>query len=326
MNKPVALWSLALISVPFLLVFVYFADPDFNGAAQLALITGLIVLSAVLFSLFLKSASAFKRRSEQAIRIKQITIPTYRPPADLRFYELGYMVDGEFDDVDVLATALYYILHTGEVSAADELEQKIIRTYVDNPSNLHSLIYNVDYKALFSHDSAYLSTAVYGDLQRKGYISYNPGFVQFIAANVGTLMLGYIWLGWLLVYYILDQTAGGGVQMFWIAAGTAVVALYILFMCAIAASFAHSFHEISDKTVPLRTKVLGYRMFLKTADYFRVEKDREAFVTLAPYFIALRVQRKHWKQLFEHVLEHHVPGGTSAYYEYARERYRREHK
>lgn len=326
MKQALTQWALAIISTPFLAVFLS-AGQDFGkGYNPLLLLIALIVAFSLVMFLILKFFTFLRDRIYADVRAKQVEVPDYTPPKDLRFYEIGYLYDGEIDHYDIFATAVYYTIHQDKYDQADDLEKYIINRYVKQQGSMHSLLYDFQVDSLYADDADVLARAVYKDLQRKGYMLYNPGGLQAFMSFIGWVSTMYIWGGWIVLVMIFNRLTGesldlGETNLIMLSV---IFALWMIYIAALVNSFAHSFAERSELVIPLRTRLKGYRRYLKTADYFRVEKDHELFEKLAPYFIALRIKRKHWLRLFKHVVETYVEGGLQGYRNYAWKRRERE--
>src|SRR5690606_29536363 len=53
------------------------------------------------------------------------------------------------------------------------------------------------------------------------------------------------------------------------------------------------YSENLKKNISIKRKILGFKMFLKTTEYYTVKKDEKKFRELMPYFILFRIHMDH---------------------------------
>jgi hypothetical protein len=210
-------------------------------------------------------------------------IPVYDKP-EFKLYEVGILIDGKLHDRDFVAAIAEIILHP-EMSL--DLLQEGIKAKMTTKQVLDSILVslsNSKYGDLSQdHTKRLYENKVYSEMVRSGYFAYNPLIIRLVAVLLIVLFLA--------------------IDLAFFASNLIISDWQILSMGLLGtvALFSHSFHLNINKVVKARSLLLGYRMFLKTTEFYKVQLDNDAYRKHIPMLIALGVHTDQWPRLLEYL-------------------------
>ncbi len=246
------------------------------------LIVGVIplILFIILFLL------TWYRRYKADGMIKNIIIIPEFNPGNLKFYEVGALVDREITNKDIVALAVYYYLNPGEVK--DQIEKDIYEKYCNKEGLMNIKKYllgeekNNDVKFKSGFTSGLCSKLI-----KDKFFVYNPFALRLGAFGTGSLPFAFTAL--------FNKILSLPPFLKDITLSSFVIGSFI-------ALFAFEFHERLDRVIEVRKKILGYKMFLKTTDYYKVKKDKATYEKYMPYFILFGYYKNEGDDMLEYCL------------------------
>lgn len=280
----------------FLLIFFYFIKDTFPKLIVLQPIFVIIfilaqfdqsfyiALFAYLFALFFRLTQLYlyKLKNEKELR-KYTIVPTSKLNYKIRFYEIGSLVDGKMNNADLNA---YYIFHKLNPFVEDynTVDNKLLE-YIESTGGISRLTntlaledikiqrttnsFSVSYS--YSDMSTYAFRLISDQLVLDGYYKFSPEKKNYSRYRI------LLWLFSFTVFFSLINIEYNLLLTF---TTSLIVWIYVSFC------FSHSFQENIQKVAPVKAQILGHKMFLQTADFYRIEHDEKAYRELLPYFIA----------------------------------------
>lgn len=216
----------------------------------------------------------------------QLVIPEYKLTTDLKFYEVGALIDGQVSNRDLAAHFIYRRIH--HETPMDDVESKLqqifelsggFNTVFESLAKTTKVVRNTKFSKSVSVTyvdySGQAANIIYHELIKDGYYLFNPqtAWVWFYISSF-FLFFGGLFLGMML-------------QQFTIISFIAYAIGIVLYQ---ASGFTHYFAENISKSVPVINNIRGHKMFLNTAERFRITKDEALFKELVPYFVAYNIR------------------------------------
>ncbi|KXK27593.1 MAG: hypothetical protein TR69_WS6001000037 [candidate division WS6 bacterium OLB20] len=245
----------------------------------LVLING--VCSAVLIALI---AARSVYRNLQLNRT--VITPEFRLTGEARFYQLGALMDGHLTNKDLAAHFIYRRLHPD--SALDETENRLEQLYVQAGGfNRYLETLSRSVHSVRTSPNRHIQTFIYTDysgaaagivsesLVQGGYYRFNPVTVRDAVLKTAFFIL------------LTGAVLSAMIQQFTVISFLAFATAIPLFQ---AGSAVHLFAENVTKSVPLIRRARGHKMYLKTAERFRITSDKDVFRELVPYFIVYNIR------------------------------------
>ncbi len=270
----------------------------------LALISPIYLIALPLYFLGLGAFGllALWRRLEWQQKQQEITvIPEYTLNSNLKYYEVGAIIDGKVSTTDLIAHYIFRRLYppTGPVDEIEsELERIIAHTggierYTQELAKVETR--EVSTPTTYSYSASYVSYSgaarelVTKELVRDGYFHYSPGKRENKLTTSATSIL------FLAMFAGLFITISLGPREF-LSAILILGALLLAIPMYLLGAFGWYFHENYSLLIPARRTLLGHKMYLQTAEYHRITSDKELFRSLIPYFIAYNIRPELVKQ------------------------------
>lgn len=272
--------------VAWLLVCLYILL--FTGLQIHPIFVGILFLVFLLFSLlsFLKDLRAKSILNDLPV------IPEYDAD-EVSFYETGMLIDSEFDYKDILATVVYYNLNKDKKENLGEVGRNITRKF-DSWKEVIKLRWDIengkDYPKKYYKALADFRDPIINGFIKQGYYRYNPHKVR-LAALVSSGIV--VFLAIILLNLATTPTTLLTFRL---------VLFFVLFIPTVVILFAFSFHENTKNISKVRRKLLGFKKYLTTAEYYRIKKDKKVYEELIPYFISLNIFEDEWKDMIEYLL------------------------
>jgi len=215
------------------------------------------------------------------------------------------LLDGNFSNEDLLATLVYYALTPP--AEPDEIEQEIMQNM--SPHTI-GMLYRMVH--LGSQTEEEIENNIAGKVMRrikqpifakertKGWFRYDPRSVLF--AGIAVTMFGLLALTGTTAfdrYYFFRELLFG-------------ISASIFALGVLTTAFSYTFFQDADETVPLQAKAHGYRMYLQTVEWYRIEKDLNSFRQAMPYFILFGLKTEHFDTLIEYAQQELQLGASTA--------------
>lgn len=243
-----------------------------------------IALFVYLFALLFRLTQLYlyKLKKEKELR-KYTIVPTSKLNYKIKFYEIGSLVDGKMNNADLNA---YYIFHklnpfTEEYNTVDN---KLFE-YIESTGGISRLTKTLGLEDIkiqrttntfsFSYSYSDMSMDAFrlicDQLVLDGYYKFSPEKMNYRRFRILLFLFTFA------VFFSLINTE---YNLLLTLTTCFILWIYVSFC------FSHSFHENIQKVAPVRAQILGHKMFLQTADFYRIEHDEKAYRELLPYFIA----------------------------------------
>lgn len=243
-----------------------------------------IALIIYFVALFVKLLQLYFHKLKKGNELKKYTVvPTSKINNKIKFYEIGSLIDGKMTNADLNA---YYIFHklnpfTEEYNTVDN---KLLE-YIESTGGISRLINTLAYETLTIEKSTNQASFSFSHIDRSvdafqlvseqlvadGFFRFSPEKKNYRRYRI------LLWLFTLGVLFALI-TVEYNLLLAFIA--SLIVWVYVSFC------FSHSFQEDIQKVAPVRAEILGHKMFLQTADFYRIEHDEQVYRDLLPYFVA----------------------------------------
>lgn len=218
---------------------------------------------------------------------KAVVIPEFKLK-NLKHYEIGPIYSGRLRTIDLMATLAYCRLNSGK-EKFDIVEQQIVSHYkVGDFLNLRGIVTSPKghtYVQILKK----IVQPIYRKLKQDKLFAYNPRLVALAGSIIALLLVGIA-------------------PAIWISLGRSPIIYFICFivmlvglLAYIAVVFSEDFCENLKNILPMRRDLLGYKMFLTTTEYYRIEQDKELFAKLIPFFISLGARKDKLKEMIKRV-------------------------
>lgn len=234
---------------------------------------------------FLLAIGILYRMNKKRLEMMKYTVvPDSKIPSDLDIFEIGMLIDGRFDQSDLFSGLAYKKLNNAKFSG--EIES-ILYDYTNKKLKDVSYYLNEKSKSKQEEQFYHISYKMLNILKRDGYISFNP-----VNASVIFLILSFI--PFTFVKFANDLNIDISSDFREVVFGVAALGIFF----ALSTFF---FHENYKKIIPIRVKIMGLKMYLKTTDYYRVKHDEKRFEEVIPYMISLNIHHKYLDDMIEYV-------------------------
>ena len=229
----------------------------------------------------------------QGLHLKKLIIIPEFNLGEIKFYEFAALADNEISTTDIAAISSYYYLN--EVDLDNSFEKKIKEEFGNKDflkkalNILHppksakifesaSLILNFIFG---TENLKALSLLIYKKLKKEGFYVFNPALVSRIILIALIIII-------VILYFAKINTE---------------ILLALTFFGFIFPLLPYYYSENLKKVMPLRRKLLGFKMFLKTTEYYKVKKDEVTFKKYIPYFILFGIHVSHTTEMVNYCLK-----------------------
>ncbi|MCA9386837.1 hypothetical protein KC669_02260 [Candidatus Dojkabacteria bacterium] len=275
----IKLTSERILLLIILLLLVHFIFTISANERLLGFFPPLIALICVGIGYYIREVKKRKIWSRHTI------VPDSKIPEDLNVYEIGMLNDGTFGQEDIFAT--FAALRLGYIDK-DLTDLKPYRKFEDKSLQEINRYLNPNTKQGQNENSrVQFSTGIYAKMVRDKYFAYDPRAVFAFFLTVAGFCL--------LFNSLLDEFADNRFYDLNFITFSFAIAFFIL---GISAPF---FHENFERVLPIRLKLEGLKMYLKTADYYRIKHDEKRFEEIIPYMLALRLNINYIDDMIEYI-------------------------
>lgn len=243
----------------------------------------ILVIPPLVLFLILLVAAVYRQIKLWSLTKQLRPIPVYQRPK-YKLYEVGVLIDGVLHDRDFVAALAHLVLNPD--AEKDQLETEIASKMANKRvlnTILHTLQTSKNKNLSESNPRRSFTYLLFRQLLRNGYAAYNPFIVRTIALVTMIVLL-------FVDYAFITKSP--------FISDWQILNMSILGTIAI---FAYSFHLNIEKVVEARSILLGYRMFLRTTEFYTVQKDLQVYEKHIPMMIALGVHTQHWPELLEYL-------------------------
>jgi hypothetical protein len=245
----------------------------------------MIVFTAI--SLFSTLLLTLRYISVSSASQRYTTIPQFDHKG-IQFYELSMLLDGDISVDDVMSMMIYY---SGHAPTDDPIEKEMRKNI-----SYHSLsvLYRIHYLDVVTEEeqnadvfgilSSKIKQPIIQKLKEKKMFRFNPQLIRNLSI-------------FLMIMSVIPLLVSFPLAMF-----TNALIIISLGLMLIAATFINSaplFYENLNNILEIKARARGYQMYLKTVEWYTVEKDMDKFFEHVPYFLLFGQKKEHLEKIVE---------------------------
>lgn len=222
--------------------------------------------------------------------MKKVSIYPEFDLGEIKFYEFAILNGRNLSTKGYSAIAVYYYLNKDKDS--DEIERDIQKKYA-NKNFIKKLRAKDKYAKIDQ-----LADKAFKKLEKIGYVLYNPNQIFVLAGIISLVLIQFIFT----LLPIVNEFATSILGKSSIIDYENFFSGLILFLLICFPFYLFLTYENFEKVLPLRRKILGFKMFLNTTEYYTVIKDEVKFRKYMPYFIIFGIHKKYTNEMIDYAL------------------------